>query len=80
MVPPFHLTEAAIVEVAEQNQTDGYRLVTALVSRKLGRAVNRKRVLRVIRERRLIQRGRRLDRRKAAGSASHARASCGTST
>jgi putative transposase len=59
--------EAAIVEVAEDNQTDGYRMVTALVVRKLGRAVNRKRVLRVMRERRLIQRRRRLDRRRRPG-------------
>ena len=54
--PPADEVDAAIVEVAEQNPTDGYRLVTAWVVRKLGRAVNRKRVLRVIRERRLIQR------------------------
>jgi putative transposase len=48
--------ERAIVEVAERNPTDGYRIVTAWVTRKLGRAVNRKRVLRVMRERKLIQR------------------------
>ena len=53
--------------VAEANQTDGYRMVCALVCRKLGRAVNRKRVLRVMRERRLIQRRRRLDRRRRPG-------------
>ena len=53
--------------VAEANQTDGYRMVCALVSRKLCRAVNRKRVLRVMRERRLIQRRRRLDRRRRPG-------------
>jgi hypothetical protein len=41
---------AAIVEVAEQNSTDGYRIVTAWVRRRLGRAVNHKRVLRVMRE------------------------------
>ena len=33
--------EQAIVEVAEANQTDGYRMVTALVRRRLGQAVNR---------------------------------------
>jgi putative transposase len=65
--PPADATEAAIVAVAEANQTDGYRMVTALVSRRLGRAVNRKRVLRVMRERRLIQRRRRLDRRRRPG-------------
>jgi putative transposase len=59
--------EQAIVEVAEQNQTDGYRMVTALVRRRLGRAVNRKRVLRVMRERKLIQRRRPLARRKRPG-------------
>ena len=61
------LVDAAIVKVAEDNQTDGYRMVAALVARKLGRRVNRKRVLRVMRERRLIQRRRRLDRRRRPG-------------
>jgi putative transposase len=65
--PPCGEVDAAIVAVAEANQTDGYRMVTALVVRKLGRAVNRKRVLRVMRERRLIQRRRRLDRRRRPG-------------
>jgi putative transposase len=59
--------DAAIVEVAEANQTDGYRMVTALVRRKLGRAVNRKRVLRVMRQAKLIQRRRPLERRKRPG-------------
>jgi putative transposase len=59
--------EQAIVEVAEANQTDGYRMVTALVRRKLGIAVNRKRVLRVMRERKLIQRRRPLERRRRPG-------------
>jgi putative transposase len=59
--------EQAIVEVALANQTDGYRMVTAFVRRKLGRPVNRKRVLRVMRERKLIQRRRRLERRKRPG-------------
>ena len=65
--PPIDEVDGAIVEVAEANQTDGYRMVCALVVRKLGRAVNRKRVLRVMRERRLIQRRRRLDRRRRPG-------------
>jgi hypothetical protein len=43
---PADLVEQAIVEVAKANQTDGYRMVTAFVCRKLGVAVNRKRVLR----------------------------------
>jgi putative transposase len=59
--------EQAIVEVAGDNQTDGYRMVTAFVRRKLGVAVNRKRVLRVMRERKLIQRRRPLERRKRPG-------------
>jgi putative transposase len=59
--------EAAIVEEALANQTDGYRMVTAFVRRKLGVAVNRKRVLRVMRERKLIQRRRPLERRKRPG-------------
>jgi putative transposase len=52
---PADEVEAAIVEVAEANPTDGYRLVTAWVRRRLGRRVNRERMLRVMRERRLIQ-------------------------
>ena len=59
--------DQAIVDVAEENQTDGYRMVTALVRRKLGRAVNRKRVLRVMRQAKLIQRRRPLERRKRPG-------------
>jgi putative transposase len=59
--------ERAIVEIAEANQTDGYRMVTAFVARRLGRPVNRKRVLRVMRERNLIQRRRPLARRKRPG-------------
>lgn len=59
--------ERAIVEVAEANQTDGYRMVAALTRQKLGRPVNRKRVLRVMRQRKLIQRRRPLARRKRPG-------------
>ena len=65
--PPADPVDRAIVEVALSNQTDGYRMVAALVTRKLGEAVNRKRVLRVMREQRLIQRGRRLDRPRRPG-------------
>ena len=54
--------EQAIVEEAIANQTDGYRMVTAFVRRRLGLPVNRKRVLRVMRERKLIQRRRPLAR------------------
>ena len=65
--PPADAVEAAIVEEAVANQTDGYRMVTAFVRRRLGRPVNRKRVLRVMRERKLIQRRRPLERRKRPG-------------
>jgi len=65
--PPVDEVEQAIVEEAEANQTDGYRMVTAFVRRRLGRPVNRKRVLRVMRERKLIQRRRPLERRKRPG-------------
>jgi len=65
--PPADPVEAAIVEEATANQTDGYRMVTAFVRRRLGVAVNRKRVLRVMRERNLIQRRRPLERRKRPG-------------
>jgi putative transposase len=64
---PADPVEAAIVAVAEENPTDGYRMVTALARRRLGRRVNRKRVLRVMRERRLIQRRRPLGRRRRPG-------------
>jgi putative transposase len=59
--------EAAIVAEALANQTDGYRMVCAFVRRRLGVAVNRKRVLRVMRERKLVQRRRPLERRKRPG-------------
>ena len=65
--PAADAVETAIVEVAEANQTDGYRMVAALTRQKLGVAVNRKRVLRVMRERKLIQRRRPLERRKRPG-------------
>ncbi len=56
--------EQAIVEVAEANQTDGYRMVCAMTRQRLGTAVNRKRVMR---ERKLIQRRRPLARGKRPG-------------
>jgi len=64
---PVDDVEQTIVEVAEANPTDGYRIVTAWVQRKLGRAVNRKRVLRVMRERKLIQRRTHEPRRRRPG-------------
>src|SRR5207248_10574437 len=65
--PPGGPVEHAIVEEATANQSDGYRMVTAFVRRRLGVPVNRKRVLRVMRERKLIQRRRPLERRKRPG-------------
>jgi putative transposase len=65
--PPVDEVEATIVDVAEANPTDGYRLVTAWVRRRLRRAVNRKRVLRVMRERRLLHRRRPRERRRRPG-------------
>lgn len=65
--PPVDEVETAIVEVCEENPTDGYRLVTAWVNRRLGRAVNRKRVLRVMRERKLIQRHHHEPKRRRPG-------------
>lgn len=59
--------DEAIVEVAKANPTDGYRMVWALTRRKLGRAVNRKRVLRVMREQKLIQRRGREPKRRRPG-------------
>jgi putative transposase len=64
---PADPVEAAIVEIAVANPTDGYRMVTALARRRLRRAVNRKRTLRVMRERGLIQRRRPLGRRRRPG-------------
>lgn len=45
---PVDETDQAIIDVArsEGNASDGYRMVAAMVSRQLGRPVNRKRVLR----------------------------------
>ena len=65
--PPADAVEQAIVAEALANQTDGYRMICAFVRRKLGVPVNRKRVLRVMRERKLIQRRRPLERRKRPG-------------
>jgi putative transposase len=59
--------DVAIVEVAKDNPTDGYRMVWALTRRKLDLAVNRKRVLRVMREQKLIQRRGRPPKRRRPG-------------
>lgn len=65
--PPKDEVEEAIVEIAKQNPTDGYRMVTAFVRRRLGIAVNRKRVLRIMRAHGLVQRRRRPPRRRRPG-------------
>jgi hypothetical protein len=80
--PPIDAVEQAIVEESLADQTDGYRMVTAFVRQRLGRAVNRKRVLRVMRERKLIQRRRPLERRRRPGffAGRAAPGSCGSST
>jgi HTH-like domain len=79
--PVADRVEAASVEVARDNQTDGYRMVTAFVRRKLGVPVNRKRVLRVMRARKLIQRRRPWSAASGpASSGSSGRGSCGSST
>ena len=59
--------DAAIVEVARANPTDGTRMVAALTSRELGEAVNRKTVQRVMRAHQLLQPTRGLDRRRRPG-------------
>lgn len=56
-----------IVEVAREHPTDGTRMVAALASRALGEPVNRKRVQRVMRAHRLLQRNRNGDRRRRPG-------------
>jgi putative transposase len=53
--------------VARENPTDGTRMVAALSSRATGRAVNRKRVQRLMREHRLLQPVRSEGRRKRPG-------------
>ena len=59
--------DEAIVEIARANPTDGTRMVAAIASRELGEAVNRKRAQRIMREHRLLQPVRGLDRRRRPG-------------
>lgn len=61
--------EQAIVDVArtEDYASDGYRMIAEVTSRRLGRPVNRKRVLRVMRKHGLIQRRRQEPRPKRPG-------------
>ena len=60
-------SDAAIIEVAKANPTDGTRMVAALAARQLGVPVNRKRVQRIMRTHKLLQPVRGLDRRRRPG-------------
>lgn len=65
---PLDAVDEVVLDVARENPTDGTRMVAALASRELGdRAVNRKRVQRLMREHRLLQRRRSQGRRKRPG-------------
>lgn len=59
--------DEVIVEVAKANPTDGTRMVAALASMATGEAVNRKRAQRIMRQHRLLQPTRSLDRRRRPG-------------
>ena len=61
--------ERAIVELCHEDgfRTDGYRMIASILSRKLGVAVNRKRVRRVMRIHGLLQTRRAQQRRKRPG-------------
>jgi putative transposase len=56
-----------VLQIARANPTDGTRMVAALAGRELGGAVNRKRVQRLMREHRLLQRRRSEGRRRRPG-------------
>jgi putative transposase len=65
---PLDAIDKAVLDVARENPTDGTRMVAALASRELGeRSVNRKRVQRLMREHRLLQRRRPQGRRRRPG-------------
>ena len=59
--------DAAIVEIAKANPTDGTRMIAAIAGRELDEAINRKRVQRIMRTHRLLQPIRGLDRRRRPG-------------
>ena len=65
-----------MLAVACANPTDGTRMVAALAGRELDEQVNRKRVQRLMREHRLLQR-RRSEGRRRGSSALSARTSSG---
>jgi putative transposase len=59
--------DRVVLAVARANPTDGTRMVAALAGRELGGPVNRKRVQRLMREHRLLQRRRSEGRRRRPG-------------
>ena len=59
--------DEVVLAVARANPTDGTRMVAALAGRALGGQVNRKRVQRLMREHRLLQRRRSEGRRRRPG-------------
>jgi putative transposase len=65
--PAVDPVDRLIVAVAEENPTDGTRMVAALASQERGRQVNRKRAQRVMCEQRLLQRHLPLRRRRRPG-------------
>jgi putative transposase len=67
--PPADAVEQAIIQTcrSDEHQSDGYRMISSIVSRRLGVAVNRKRVRRIMRLYGLTQRRRPLERRKRPG-------------
>jgi putative transposase len=67
--PAADAVEQTIIETCgeDAHQTDGYRMICAIVRQKLGVAVNRKRVRRIMRRHGLTQRRRPLERRKRPG-------------
>jgi putative transposase len=78
---PLDQADRVVLAVARSNPTDGTRMVAALAGRELGGQVNRKRVQRLMREHRLLQRRRTEARRRRPGSsASSAPTGCGTWT
>jgi putative transposase len=64
---PLDQIDQRVLAVARDNPTDGTRMIAALTSRDAGRAVNRKRVQRLMREHRLRQASRSEGRRKRPG-------------
>jgi putative transposase len=64
---PLDRVDHVVLAVARSNPTDGTRMVAAMAGRELGRPVNRKRVQRLMREHRLLQRRRSEGRRRRPG-------------